>query len=221
MSHTATIKDRLRDERGFALPDVIVSAIVSLVSLSIIATAVFTFTSLQMRYASAAGVATAAATLDTEWRQDLRDASFIAAVSDTNLVITLERDRNCLEIGWQIEQTAESASIAITTRACDTDDPGEVLRYPLNPEAVNQFSYANVGGRALAIENGVRDLAAGTKPATVDENVWESTAIGAIALDVTILSDLGSEATIHATQQTSGVSRLTGTTDSPNEFVEG
>lgn len=216
---TIMLHARLRNDDGFTLPDVIVSAIVGLISLSIIATAIFTFTALQLRFAAAAGVTTAAATIDTMLRQDLYEATTLRAQSAGNLIMTVSRNGACQEVTWWLEHTPNTDSLAIGTRACGTETAADTTQYPLKPNTTSQFSYRNIGGRGLTVENGTMTLAAGTAPATVPADNWASHTVGSVTLDVTLLGYFGAETIIHSTQQTSPLSRLTRELGTPTAFV--
>jgi hypothetical protein len=201
-----------RDEGGFALPEVIVSIIISSVSITIIATAVVTFLALQGSVNIAGKSVGEMTSSDAAWRSDAQGATIIAATDSTQVVFTVPNaDGSCRQSTWTVQTRAAAMQVVRSiinfpalnsdTSACTGTPAPAIVQTAVSDASVGAgFQFKNRVGRGITFTAGTPTLAAGATPSWTTDARWNDPSIGATTLVATGSASSGHPMSIFVSQ---------------------
>ena len=192
-----TVFDRLRqDENGFALPEVIVSIILNSILLTVVATSVITFLTLQDNLEVSSGASTELSLADTAWRSDVQGASVVGAVDGRQVTFTVPNaDGTCRQSTWTVQTLGERTKVLRRIANFAAIDPGTTSCTGAPSPAITQtivddanadsgFLFTNRSGRGLTFAAGVPAATAAGVPAGTTAGRWAELGVGAATLTV-------------------------------------
>lgn len=209
------LSEEKRQERGDTLPATMVSAIVGAILLIICGSLILTTLNSQNTLTANNTVLATGAALETSFRADVSNASLIAPVNATDMVLTVPgRNGKCKTAEWKITNgsvnriitnyTDQSLSAAGLVSCAGTVGTPITVNMAGNVGTSAAFTYANRAGRPLTATttSGTTTVAytnsSAAAPSGTPTTEWNSLVVAQVSTNLTVTN--GSGTTTNTTQ---------------------
>lgn len=183
MTRCATLRQRLTDDSGFSLPEVMVGLLVSSLTLGAIVGMIISLTSISVSTLTRTKAVIQQQTTEMQFREAASSAAALSAPDYKHF--TVVDVVQCSSSDWTIDAlgtiTVGDAGVLHADGTCDTAYASTTTPMS-NTGSTAEFSYENRFGRALNIVNGAFEAESATKPDGITQADWDSTTVSLVRL---------------------------------------